>query len=127
MDMHYFSFVYRFMKTAAQIACFLTVLSLAGCMTWTKPGATDQDRHAAIARCQAMAYQRLPPVMQTVQIAPAEVTPAQMHCSERRHGQSCTMTGGTYIPPDYINQDVNQPGRDSIVKDCMYQQGWILK
>jgi hypothetical protein len=62
--------------------------------------------------------------MQTVQVAPAQVVPPEMNCSSDKGQRDCWMTAGSYVPPVYANEDQNEDGRDSIVADCMYRQGW---
>ena len=113
-----------FVKASLVILSIGALVSVAGCATWTKPGASPVDRDAALASCRATAFQKLPPLMQTVQIAPAQVVPPQMNCSADNGQHSCTMTAGSYVPPVYDNQDQNEAGRASIVADCMYRDGW---
>jgi hypothetical protein len=111
-------------KTSVGILGFCALLSVAGCAPWTKPGATPEQRHAALAECQAMAYQKLPALMQPVEISPPQTVPPEMNCTTDKGRQSCSMTPGSYAPPVYANEDQNQSGRDAIVADCMYRQGW---
>ncbi len=69
-------------------------------------------RDAALARCRAIAFQRAPAAMTTVMSSPGS------YKTDKNTKKS------TYTPPSYYTSDANSDGRDAIIHDCMYSDGW---
>jgi len=117
--------IHRWIGTASlAIAC-------AGCATWSKPGATQDDFNRESAGCTASAYSQFPPAMRTVRPAVTGVQmpgQSQTDCDVNGNHASCTTTGtGTMTLPVFIpGQDVddNASARQAAWQSCMYSSGW---
>ena len=107
--------------TALLVALFAT----AGCTKWVKPGATEFERDATKARCDADSRMRAPPVLERYMSSAGGYTPQKTRCNTDSRGrESCTTTGGDYRPPTFSTRDLNDDTRDSVFRACMYANGW---
>lgn len=100
-------------------------LLLSGCGTnWVKPGATDADRQATQRLCEADAYAKFPPRVRTVETSPGRYAPVKTTCNQTPQGQTCTQSGGEWIPPSSYRTDDNENARDADIDACFYANGW---
>jgi hypothetical protein len=107
-------------------ACLL-LLTLAGCAEhWAKPGASQVERDAALARCNAESHARFPPVLEQVLVRPAYFVPPQTRCTTVDNKTQCRSFGGYWVPPTFQTIDHNAEGRRAARIDCMYRLGWML-
>src|SRR6202034_466052 len=51
-------------------------------------------------------------------------TPMQTTCTGGGYTVNCFTTGGQYVPPAYMTTDLNQSGRSSAVRACLFAAGW---
>jgi hypothetical protein len=105
----------------------LLALGLAGCAQWERPGATPQMRDAALARCEAGAFQAAPPANMTVMTDRGGWVPGSRECKGEGANRRCRETEGYYRRPSYGTRDQNEPMREAFVEDCMRRDGWVLK
>lgn len=104
-------------------------ISLAGCnVGWMKPGATraefNQDRYD----CQIEAAKTYPVSMVQRTVSTGYQTPAQTQCNNAGYGNfNCTTTGGNYVPPSTITEDVNMNNRSAAFHSCMQAKGYEYK
>jgi hypothetical protein len=110
---------------------FAAGVLLAACVYWDKPGATPDQRDAAMAECNAVAYTNVQPNFQTVQTGGDYVAPATHSCIKSRDRNNryveCEDTPSQYVPPEYSSVDMNEPARDHVFDTCMYRHGWLKK
>lgn len=103
------------------------LLSLAGCAEhWAKPGGTQFERDAALARCDAESHARFPPVLEQVMVRPTYFVPPRRQCDTVNNQTRCQTTGGYWAPPVFQTIDHNADGRRAARLDCMYRLGWML-
>lgn len=101
------------------------LLSLAACTEyWAKPGGTAAEFDATKAACQAQAYSQFPPIPQQTMLTSGYTTPMQTTCTGGGYTVNCFTTGGQYVPPAYMTTDLNQSGRSSAVRACLFAAGW---
>ncbi|MBE1159490.1 hypothetical protein [Dyella acidiphila] len=101
------------------------VAFLCGCTTWVKPGASERDRDADVAACEAIGYDRFAPAVATYLARGSYWEPPSTVCSKSddKH-ETCTTSGGGWRPDEYSSHDVNGDARDAFVVDCMYRKGY---
>jgi len=100
---------------------------LAGCAEWERPGATAQVRDAALARCEAAAFNIARPENVRVMTDRGGWVPASRDCRGEGDRRRCMETQGHWRPPSYGMQDQNRPVREAMVSDCMRRDGWVLR
>ncbi|WP_342239602.1 hypothetical protein [Inquilinus sp. OTU3971] len=105
----------------------LALLTLAGCTTWVRPGATPEQADAALTLCRARSIGQLPPDMVTVMTSEGHYTDTKEKCKERHGNFSCKTTGGTYVQPNYETRDQNDAPRETLIDACMIKGGWTKK
>ena len=108
-------------------ALILAVLLLASCAEWERPGATPQMRDAAVARCEAAAFSKIPTELVTVQTDRGGWVPGSRECRGEGERRRCTEREGYYRQPTYGQRDQNRPAREAMVGDCMRRDGWVLR
>lgn len=109
----------------ASVAVLAGLLLTAGCTKWVKPGASDFERDATKARCDADSRMRAPPAIERYMSSPGGYTPQKTRCRTDSSGRErCTTEGGDWRPPTYSSRDLNDDTRDSIFRACMYANGW---
>lgn len=113
---------------------------LAGCATyqWNKEGATAEDFNQDRYQCLTEAARTYPTAFVAQQVTQGYNTPAQTYCNTNGsanvagsyvYGSSdtnCTTTGGQYVPPAYVNVDVNTNNRAQAAQQCMFARGYQL-
>jgi hypothetical protein len=106
---------------------FHTPSILCGCAEyWAKPGATPTQFEAAKAGCQSRGYQQFPPMPQLVVTPSAQgASFSNTKCSSSDSSSSCTSFGGYVAVPAVRTVDANAAARDSAVRSCLFQDGWI--
>ncbi|WP_376096485.1 hypothetical protein ACE7GA_04955 [Roseomonas sp. CCTCC AB2023176] len=112
---------------AARLAMLPMLFAVASCAEWERPGATPQQRDAALARCEAAAYSKMPAELVTVQTDAGGWVPARRECRGEGDRRRCTETAGYYRQPSYGQRDQNRPAREAMVSDCMRRDGWVLR
>lgn len=107
--------------TISIIAC-----TVAGCVPekMTKPGASQAEYDAARTRCEAQAWAQLPAAPSTYQVAPAYTSSSGHNCVKNDHGSYDCNPRQEWHPPVYGTKDANAPGRETIVRACLMQDGW---
>ncbi|MEW6255462.1 MAG: hypothetical protein AB1592_05845 [Pseudomonadota bacterium] len=100
--------------------------TVAGCVPekMTKPGASQADYDAARTRCEAQAWAQLPAAPSTYQVAPAYTSSTGHNCVKNDHGSYDCNPRQEWHPPVYGTKDANAPGRETIVRACLMQDGW---
>lgn len=100
-------------------------------MTWSKPGATQDDFNRDDAQCKSYAYGQFPPAMRVVRPAVTGMQipgQSQIDCDVNGNHANCTtMGGGTTTVPVFIPGqavDDNADARQSSWQSCMYSNGW---
>lgn len=102
------------------------LLVLAGCTTWTKPGATQYEFDRDSSQCQAQAYQQFPVRMVAdynplLQQAPSYNT----QCQAIGDFTNCqTQPSINSMSQFHTEHDINIDGRNSAYQACMYGLGW---
>lgn len=109
------------------VAVIASLLALGGCATWVKPGATEAQRDAQTARCQAGSFQRAPAAPVTVMTNPGGWVPPEKECWKEHGERRCRIRDGYYQGPSYSTEDVNEGARDALFDECMYNAGWVKK
>ena len=105
----------------------LPLLLTASCAEWERPGATPQMRDAAVARCEAQAFAKVPTELVTVQTDSGGWVPPSRSCRGEGDRRRCTETAGYYRQPSFAQRDQNRPAREAMVNDCMRSDGWVLR
>jgi hypothetical protein len=105
----------------------LLVLLLSGCAQWERPGATPPMRDAALARCEAAAFNAARPDNVRVMTDRGGWVPGTRECKGEGNNRRCRETQGYWRPASYGLRDQNEPVREAMVEDCMRQDGWVLK
>jgi hypothetical protein len=100
---------------------------LTGCAQWVKPGVPETVRDADLAACEAGAYREIAPNVITYQSSAGYYEEPSSKCEMRDGKRVCTRIGGRYHEPTFSEKDVNSGARDSLIADCMYKRGYILK
>jgi hypothetical protein len=91
---------------------------------WAKPGGTDAEFEATKAACQAQASSQFPPIPQQTMLTAGYTTPVQTTCTGGGFTVNCFSTGGQYVPPVYLTTDLNETGRSSAFRACLFANGW---
>ena len=99
----------------------MLAVTLCGCATWEKPGATQADFDADKSRCTAQSFQGFPVAMTG---GSTYTPPAQTNCYNYGNMTRCTTTGGTPVAAGYPF-DANVVGRENAFNSCMYQAGYV--
>jgi len=94
----------------------LGIISLTGCVEWSKPGASPLERDRDFAACRAISYDRFPENPQ----GPV-YTSSEKECKWRNGRERCEYESSSY------QLDANASGRDAAVEDCMYRRGYSLE
>lgn len=95
---------------------------LGGCTTWVKPGADDAARERAETHCKAVAHAQLPANPYTSVSLGASYS-ERKKC-EKNSFDGCVKRDGRYYSVSKTKEDANSAGRESIFRDCMFQNGW---
>lgn len=110
------------MKARMRVAALgATMLALAACAGWEKPGGTEAEKEAALGHCEA-AGRQIPPEWQSYVEQPGYWEPSVTQCS--RDGRRCWTSPGGFRPPQYRTRDAAAPLRNSVIENCMRDQGW---
>jgi hypothetical protein len=110
------------------LAIMATALALDGCAVaehWVKRGATDQEFHADLSGCEAMAAQTYPYLEKTTQFGNVHAR-NRASCTQSGVFMTCTGTGADLAPPTTIAYDANEGNRRDLVRSCMLGKGWQL-
>ncbi|SDS93833.1 hypothetical protein [Pseudomonas trivialis] len=83
---------------------------------WVKADATREQRKHQQTACEAEALQRLPPSN-----VRASISSTSESCAAGEHG--CKKKT-TQTDTHYKYTDENRANRETLVKDCMYRNGW---
>ncbi len=104
-----------------------SALTLSGCapQLWAKPGGTETEFEGTKAACNSQSYQQFPPMMQQVMTMQGHTNPMQTSCNGTGSFVNCYTTGGDYVPPVYMPVDQNQGARNSAVRSCLMNAGWV--
>ena len=96
---------------------------LSGCVSydWYKEGASYEEKQRQVLSCEAGSLKALPPNYQVS--SESSNTTGSTNC-EAGVKDSCGKKNKVTTTTDYNSRDVNADGRDTLVKDCMYQKGW---
>ncbi|WP_159346226.1 hypothetical protein [Roseomonas harenae] len=105
----------------------LVVPLLSGCAQWERPGATPPMRDAALARCEASAFNAARPDNVRVMTDRGGWVPGTRECKGEGSNRRCRETQGYWRPASYGLRDQNEPVREAMVEDCMRRDGWVLK
>ena len=103
-------------------------LALDGCAAsehWAKRGATDQDFHADLSGCEALAAQAYPYLEKTTQFGNVHAR-NRASCTQSGVFLTCTGTGADLAPPTTIAYDANEGKRQDLVRSCLMGKGWQL-
>ena len=103
------------------------LLALGGCAQWERPGATPPMRDAALARCEAAAFNYARPNNIRVMTDRGGWVPASRECRGEGERRRCSETQGYWRAPSYGTRDQNSPVREAMVEDCMRRDGWVLR
>lgn len=98
------------------------MVSLAGCGSWHKPGASEAQFHQDKFACESRAMQAYPQNMQPM--GQGYQGPSQTNCTGYGNNLNCTTTPGRYVAPAV--QDTNSIGRAGAFNSCMRGQGWTF-
>jgi hypothetical protein len=114
------------MTVARFVIVLALCLSLAGCAryAWQHPykdeGAFGQEK----AQCSREALASHPVQMVREMLTAGYQTPSTTNCYPVGNTVQCQTIPGRYVPPTYINVDVNKSGREAAYKTCMEGNGW---
>lgn len=98
---------------------------MAGCVEkWDKPGATEAEFLQTKADCQGKAHSQYPPMMRQVQLTAGYTTPVTFNCYGYGYSQTCSQSGGQYVPPQMTTVDDNEFPRVFAVRECLRANGW---
>ncbi len=97
-------------------ACLLLTACTSYDRTWVKADASREQRKHQQVACEAEALRALPP-----NNVRASSSSNSSTCSgDQRHCKNKT----TQTDTEYTYTDKNRLGRETLVKDCMYRNGW---
>jgi hypothetical protein len=109
----------------ALAACGLTLA--AGCGSWTHPTKSGTDFYAEKMVCEQRAATIYPVVLVQRMVSAGHRTPTKTDCTQDGKRSTCITTPGSYVPPQFTTDDVNETKRSSAIDDCLKAGGWTWK
>ncbi len=101
-------------------------LALSGCIErMTKPGASAQDFDVAMEQCKAEAYMQMPVQRETYISRQAYYSDGPETCvSGGPNGTKICRRDKVWNPPTTSSRDINSEARETLVRSCLYSDGW---
>ena len=106
------------------VTALLLAFSLAGCATWHRPDTTKLVTEQALAHCETQANARFPPKIVREQVTFGHLQPGTEQCWHQHHYLFCQHYPAQWIPPQFVQRNVNSEPRQAWIIACMKGQGF---